>query len=138
MASANLSDMKYCRNYYYYQPNDHKCGDCSIRAVAGALDVKWEEALRILCDEAFKTRETPCAVDNIISALKPYGFKWVAIKPKKGEKRPTVTDFARDHADGSRYILRVSGHVVCAHDGNYYDIWDCGKKCLYGYLEKSV
>lgn len=32
----------YHKNFEYYRPNTHKCGDCAIRAVAKALDVSWE------------------------------------------------------------------------------------------------
>ena len=126
----------YFDNFEYYQPNDHKCGDCAIRAVSKALNVSWNVSLDILSYSAFKIKEPPTSCDNITEALKMYGFKWVPIKPKRGEKRPTVSQFAKEHSD-STYICRVSGHIVCAKDGKYYDIWDSGDKSLYGYWEKN-
>lgn len=122
-------------NFQYYQPNDHVCGDCGIRAVAKAIGCTWEDSLTTLYNTAIKMKEAPGSCDNITETLKPYGFKWVAIKPKTGEKRPTVSDFAKSHEKGV-YICRVSGHVVCARNGNYFDIWDSGEKSLYGYWEK--
>ena len=122
-------------NFEYYQPNDHECGDCGIRAVAKALDCSWEDSLTKLFGSAIKIKEAPGSCDNITETLKEYGFKWVPVKPERGSKRPTVSEFAKNH-DGT-YILRVSGHVVCAKDGKYYDIWDSGSKSLYGYWVKE-
>ena len=125
----------YHDNFEYYQPNDHKCGDCGIRAVSKALDVSWNVSLDILCSTAVKIKEPPTSCDNITETLKNYGFEWHAIKPRKGEKRATVAEFAEQNKDKT-IICRVSGHVVCAKDGKYYDIWDSGDKSLYGYWVK--
>lgn len=122
-------------NFEYYQPNDHICGDCGIRAVSKALNSTWEYALTALYETALKIKEAPGSCDNITETLGKRGWKWVPISPKSGEKRPTVSDFAREHPDGN-YICRVSNHVVCARNGFYYDIWDCGDKSLYGYWEE--
>ena len=123
-------------NFEYYQPNDHECGDCGIRAVSKALDLSWKDSLTALYLNALDIKEAPCSCDNITETLKKHGFKWVAIKPKRGEKRPTVSEFAKSCTSGT-YICRVSGHVVCAKGGKYYDIWDSGGKSLYGYWEKQ-
>lgn len=123
-------------NFEYYQPNDHICGDCGIRAVAKALDCSWEESLTRLFNHAVKIKEAPESRENITETLKEYGFKWVATSPKRGEKRPTVSSFAKEHPNGT-YVLNVSSHVVCAKDGKYYDIWDSGSKSLYGYWAKE-
>ena len=122
-------------NFEYYQPNDHICGDCGIRAVSKALDITWDDSLTTLYLNALKIKEAPGSCDNITDTLKNFNFKWVCIKPQKGTKRPTVSEFVKSHNSGT-YICRVSGHVVCAKDGKYHDIWDCGDKSLYGYWEK--
>lgn len=45
-------------NFEYYQPNDHECGDCGIRAVSKALgNISWEEALTELYNTAIKIKE---------------------------------------------------------------------------------
>ena len=122
-------------NFEYYQPNDHECGDCGIRAVSKALgDISWEKALTELYNTAIKIKEAPGSCDNITETLRKYGWRWVPFKPKRGQKRPTVSELAK--ANEGTYICRVSGHVVCAKNGKYYDIWDSGDKSLYGYWEK--
>ena len=123
-------------NFEYYQPNDHICGDCGIRAVSKALGCSWENALTALYNNALKIKEAPGSCDNITETLKPYGFKWIPVKTVRGKPRPTVSSFAKEHKDGT-YILRVSNHVVCADGGKYHDIWDCGSKSLYGYWAKE-
>ena len=123
-------------NFEYYQPNDHVCGDCGIRAVSKALGCTWAEALTHLYNKALIIKDAPEARETITETLKEHGFKWVAIRPKRGEKRPTVASFAKENKNGI-YILNLSGHVVCAKEGKYFDIWDCGHKSLYGYWEKE-
>ena len=122
-------------NFEYYQPNTHDCGDCAIRSVSKALNIDWLDSFNILCQSAIEFQEPTESCDNITNALKPYGFSWTPIKPKKGESRPTVSEFASEHR--GTYILRVSGHVVRAKDNKYYDIWDSGDKSLYGYWVKD-
>ena len=44
-------------------------------------------------------------------------------------------DFTPDYSEGT-YFLSVANHVVASVDGNFYDTWDSGDCCLYGYWEK--
>ena len=67
--------------------------------------------------------------------LKSKGFTWIPIKPDRGEKRPTVSEFARDHK--GTYVISVAGHLTSCKDGKFYDIWDCGSKSMYGYWVKK-
>lgn len=123
-------------NFEYYQPNDHITGDCGIRAVSKALDCSWEDALTKLYASAMKIKEAPGSRENIENTLKDYGFKWVPITPKRGEKRPTVASFAKENGEKT-YVLSLASHVVCAKNGKYYDIWDSGDKSMYGYWVKE-
>ena len=122
-------------NFEYYQPNDHICGDCGIRAVSKALGLSWEDSLTLLYNTALKIKEAPGSCDCISECLKQFGFEWVPITPKRGGTRSSVSAFTKANNQGT-YILRVSNHVVCAKNGKYYDIWDCGDKSLYGYWVK--
>lgn len=125
----------YFDNFEYFQPNIRKCGDCHVRAVAKATDKTWLETFDGLYEVARKSQYPLGSCESITDYLAGMGFKWVAIKPKRGSTRPTVSEFAKSHKKGS-YVLRVSNHVVGAKNGKYYDIWDCGDKSLYGYWEK--
>lgn len=126
----------YHKNFEYFQPNGHITGDCSIRAVCGALNISWHTALDKLVEYAHKLSETPTSTECVGALLIENGFKWHPIDVSDGGKRPKVYEFANSH--NTACVLRVSSHLVCSVGGNYKDIWDCGEKCLYGYWEKSV
>ena len=71
------------------------------------------------------------------SYLKANGFEYHGISNKKGSKRPTVDRFTKDHKDGF-YFLNVANHCVASVDGFYYDTWESGECCMYGYWEKKL
>ena len=62
-------------------------------------------------------------------------FEYVGISNKKGSKRPTVESFTKEHKEGT-YFLSVANHAVASVDGYFYDKWDSGDCCLYGYWKK--
>jgi len=126
----------YFNNFEYFQPNTHKCGDCHIRSVCAATGMSWMEVLEGLYQKARIMYEPVGSTETITALLADKGYKWIAIKPKRGEKRPTVSEFANDHKNEA-YVMRVSSHVVGGKNGKYMDIWDCGDKSLYGYWLKS-
>lgn len=126
--------------YKYYQPNKNdpgcKYGDCVIRAFAKALGMDW---LQVFDELVWVARGYQCMPNNktcFEEYLKGKGFTYQGISNKKGTKRPTVESFAREHKDGT-YVLIVANHVVAVVDGIYYDTFDCGHKCLYGFWKKN-
>ena len=125
----------YHDNFEYYQPNDHICGDCSIRAVAGALGITWHTALDKLVEKAHKLTDAPTSTECVGALLLDNGFKWHPIDVSGGGKRPKVSEFVKSH--DTTCVLRVSSHLVHSRNGHYRDIWDCGEKSLYGYWEKK-
>ena len=130
------------KRYVYYQPNEKdikdKYSDCQIRALARALDCTWLEAFdRALpfCREEQAPLPFDAPIDVRKRILAKLGFEYRAISVKKGCKRPTVDGFAKDHPTGT-YICNVANHEVAVVDGRYYDTWNSGRKCVYGYFEK--
>lgn len=119
------------RKWRWYQPNDHRTGDCVIRAYSKYHDIDWLSAFDILMPLARERKEN-------LTLLFQYangdiaGMKWHSLPAIKGRKRITVERFAKDHKEG-RYILKVANHVVAVKDGYFWDIWDCGECCVYGY-----
>lgn len=129
------------KRFCYYQPNamDHRdmFGDCQIRALSKALNCTWMEAfdkaVRICrTEQASMLFSVPVTIRNRM--LDKLGFDYHGISNKKGSERPTVASFAKDHPTGT-YICCVANHVVAVVNGRYYDTWDCGWRCLYGYFE---
>lgn len=128
------------KRYKYYQPNKKdikdKYGDCVVRALTKVMNKTWLEVFNELITYAI---EIQCMPNNKICYeryLKDNGFEYHGISNKKGSKRPTVESFTKEHKAGT-FFLNVANHVVSVVDGIYYDTWDSGQCCLYGYYEKE-
>jgi len=126
----------YFKNFEYFQPNIHKCGDCHIRCICAATGKSWLEVFDGMVESARRNQWNLGLTENITDYLSSLGFEWHAVKPKRGESRPTVAEFAEQHKNDA-YVMRVSNHVVGGTNGKYADIWDCGYKSLYGYWIKK-
>ena len=131
------------RNPYfvYYQPNEKdlkdEFGDCQVRALSKVLDCTWLEAFDMtipICREEQTYTIFGGSMSVKKSSLARLGFEYTGVSNKKGTKRPTVKSFAKLHETG-RYILKVANHVVACVNGKYYDTWDSGDCCLYGFYE---
>lgn len=132
------------RRYVYYQPNEKdltdKFGDCQIRALSKALNCSWLEAFDkaiSVCRDEWVSLIFDAPIPIRSRMLAKLGFEYHGISNKKGSKRPTVDSFAKDHPTGS-YICGVAHHEVAVVDGKYYDTWDSGDCCMYGYFEKVI
>lgn len=127
--------------YKYFQPNKKdlkdEYGDCAIRALCKALNVEWIEAFKLIIPYEMEYQcPFPCMTLNLYKQMfTNLGFKYYGISNKKGSKRPTVEQFAKEHKQGI-YILSTAGHFVTVVDGDWYDTWRSDDKCLYGYYEK--
>lgn len=122
--------------YRYYQPNKKDLkdnhGDCVIRAPTMILDKSWLGVFDDLVPYARELQNDLACRPVYEKYLIDNGFTYVGISNRRGSKRLTVSQFARDHKKG-RYFCNLANHVVCVVDGVYYDTWDCGDSCLYGY-----
>lgn len=53
--------------------------------------------------------------------------------------QPTVEKFCEEHPTGTYLILcgkkRLTEHMVCVIDGDYYDTWDSGDNLVFCYFE---
>lgn len=126
--------------YQYYQPNKKdikdEFGDCVIRTLTKVLDREWIEVFEELIPYAREFQCMPNGKKCYETYLKDNGFTYHGISNKKGSKRPTVESFTKSHKEGT-YVLRVANHLVASSNGKYYDTWDSGECCMYGYWEKG-
>ena len=121
------------KHWRWFQPNNHRTGDCVIRSFCKYMDVNWVTAFDRLVPIARERQENLGLLFQYADGdMKELGLIWHPLKVVKGKKRITVEEFAKSHKEG-RYILRVSNHVVTVKDGYYWDIWECGDCCVYGY-----
>ena len=128
------------KRYKYYQPNKKdikdRQGDCVVRALTKVMNKTWLEVFNELIPYAIEIQCMPNSKTCYESYLKDNGFEYHGISNKKGSKRPTVESFTKEHKAGT-FFLNVANHVVSVVDGIYYDTWDSGQCCLYGYYEKE-
>lgn len=128
-------------NFKYYQPNKldikDKYGDCVVRALTKVTGKEWLEIFEELLPYARKLQCMPSGKPCYERYLAEHNFVYHGISNKKGTKRPTVAGFAKTHKEGI-YFLNVANHCVAVAGGNYYDTWDSGDCCLYGYWEKKL
>jgi hypothetical protein len=110
--------------YVYYQPNPvgRNVGDCSIRAVAKALDIDWEGAYALVVANGFQMGDVPSSDAVWGSVLRQFGF-YREVVSNSCPDCYTAADFARDHPRGT-FVLGFGGHVATMKDGDLFDSWD--------------
>lgn len=117
--------------YKFYNPNPlgrKTVGDCSVRAVAKALDISWDEAHDLLSDMSKKMGTVMNDNDVISAVLRMHGF-YRENFPWACRDCYTVKEFARDNPVGT-YVVGTGSHVVTVIDGDYYDTWRSGDESI--------
>ena len=111
-----------------YNPNPvgRRVGDCSVRAIAKALDLEWEDAFWLMCANAAQMGDMPSSDAVWGSVLRQRGYFRTAI-PNVCPTCYTAEDFCRDNPKGT-YVLGFGGHVACVRDGVLYDSWDSSQE----------
>lgn len=114
--------------YVYFNPNPvgRMVGDCSIRAIAKALDVSWEDAYAKVAANGFRMGDMPSSNSVWGSVLRQNGFYRKSL-PDLCPDCYTAEDFCKDNPTGV-YVLGFGGHVATIVDGVLYDSWDSSKE----------
>lgn len=122
-----------------YNPNPvgRMAGDCSVRAVACALDISWEKAYALIAKNGFLMGDVMSSNAVWGSVLRQHGFKRTNI-PETCPDCYTADDFAKDHPYGT-YVLGFGNHVATVVDGMIYDSWDSSNEIpqYYWYKEET-
>lgn len=107
-----------------YNPNPagRAVGDCSVRAVAAALGVDWEEAYALIAEAGYQMGDMPSSNSVWGAVLRRNGFYRHAI-PNTCPDCYTMERFAEDHPEGI-YVVGTGNHVVTIRDGWIMDAWD--------------
>lgn len=113
-------------------PSKRECDDDVVRSLALALQKDWPEVYADICALGAQMACMPTEKVCYRAYLANLGFKRIGVSNRKGSRRPTVQRFAETHRDGV-YLLQAARRLVPVIDGHYYDIIDCGSKCLYAY-----
>lgn len=121
-----------------YNPNPvaNKVGDCSVRAVAKALNTGWQSAYISLMMNGFSMGDMPSSDSVWGATLRQNGFSRKAL-PDTCPDCYTAADFCEDHPKGT-FVLAFGGHVATVVDGDLYDSWDSSGETpqFYWYKEE--
>lgn len=121
-----------CQNivmaYVEFNPNPtgRRVGDCSVRAVAAALDISWEEAFALMAINAYQMGDVISADSVWGSVLRQHGF-YRSYLLNDCPDCYTAGEFAEDHPEGI-YVLGFGGHVATIKNGELMDAWDSSKE----------
>ena len=107
---------------YNPSPVGRKTGDCTVRALAKALDIDWESAYVRLCMNGYAMGAMPDSREMFSATLRKNGFYRTAI-PNTCPDCYTADDFCEDNPDGT-FVLAFDHHVATVVDGVLYDLWD--------------
>ena len=125
--------------YIFDNPNPigSYVADCSVRAVAKALNISWEDAYVKMTINGINMGDL-ISSDNVWgSVLRQNGF-YRAVIPNTCPACYTADEFCRDHPKGI-FVLGFGNHVATVVDGNLYDTWDSTKlvPMYYWYKEDN-
>lgn len=122
---------------YNPNPTGRKVGDCSVRAVAKALDIDWETAYLLMMANGYHMGDMPSSDSVWGSVLRQNGFYMRAL-PDTCPECYTARDFCLDHPHGT-FVLGFGGHTACVKDGDLYDAWDSSQEIpLFVWYKKEV
>ena len=120
-----------------YNPNPagRNVGDCSVRAIAKALDTDWEDAYLQLVKAGYQMCDMPSSNSVIGALLRKNGFYRHTV-PNTCPECYTAADFVIDHPHGV-YVLFFGNHVATAVDGVVFDSWQSTAEIPQYYWSKE-
>lgn len=120
---------------YNPNPTGRRVEDCSVRAVAKALNTDWEDAYARIASAGYAMGDMPHSNSVWGAVLRQNGFYRKSI-PDTCPDCYTAEDFSEDHKDGI-YVLGFGRHVATVKDGDLYDSWDSSKEIPQYYWHKK-
>lgn len=117
----------------YYNPNPlaNRTEDCTVRALAKALNISWDEAHFLLSTASRDMGLVMHHNDAMSGVLRQNGF-YRAVIPNTCPDCYTAKDFCKDNPRGT-FVLGFVGHVATVKNGRLYDTWD-SSECVPVYF----
>lgn len=123
--------------YFNANPKGHKTGDCSTRAITKAAGLDYRQVLHLQCEVACKICYDITSTQVCSKVIENLGFIPHSVSVARGETRPTIATLAEEYPECA-ILARVANHWNCAVGGDYFDIWDSGKKSVYKFWTKRL
>lgn len=121
--------------YKNENPLGKSVGDCTVRAIATALDCDWYTAFLDLCLFGMIQADMPSSNAVSTAYLKRNGFHRRTI-PDDCPECYSIIDFCRDHPKGT-YIIGTGSHLTTVIDGVLFDTWNAENETPVYYFEKG-
>lgn len=118
-------------------PKGRKTGDCSTRAIAYALSITWEEALKLQCEEAIKCKWDITSRQVMERVLARYGYVKRPQPRTVNNLKYCIYDLDKCISLEERerkIVCNVAHHYVVLDGHEYVDSWDSGCKCCGNYF----
>lgn len=112
--------------------------DCSIRAIAQATGMRYEDIRTMEFNNSVLTGYMMDDMKNITSLLAKMGFERHG-KPFKDDG----TTYKAGEMDelvskGYTAIVQIAHHLTCVYQSKIIDLWDCRSKSVYGYWTRKI
>lgn len=117
-------------------PKGRKTGDCSTRAIAGTLNISWEEALQLQFEESMKSCYGITNKEVTEAVLARFGYVKMKEPRKWNNKRYNVNEMDQILTEKQMQegvLVAIAGHDTCIKNGVIQDLWDCGRKSVRNY-----
>lgn len=111
---------------YNPNPTGRRVEDCSIRAVAKALGIDWEQAYGLVTAAGYGMGDMPHSNSVWGAVLRQNGFNRMSL-PDECPDCYTAEEFCIDNPHGV-YVLGFGRHVATVIDGTLYDSWDSSQE----------
>jgi len=124
--------------YVFYNPNPvgRFTIDCMPRALSKVLDIDWDTASVLLCNNAIKMATVECSNEVLAAVLRQNGFYREVIDNNCPDCY-TAEEFCNEHFKGT-YVLGFGEHVCAVIDGVIYDTTNPSKTVpLYFWYKNS-
>ena len=118
-------------------PKNRKTGDCSTRAIAYALGITWEEALKLQYEESLKTKYDLTSRQVMERVLGKFGYvKRHQPRTEHNLKYPiySLDKCICEEERNRKIVCNVANHYVVVDGDEYVDTWDSGCKCCGNYF----
>lgn len=117
-------------------PKGRKTGDCSTRAIAGTLNISWEEALKQQVKWSLKTYYDLTSKQVVEKVLSEWRFVKMKQPRKYNGKKYEVRELdeiltPKQLEEG--VLVTVANHHTCIKEGKIQDTWNCGRKSVGNY-----
>lgn len=111
---------------YNPNPTGRMVGDCSVRAIAKALNTDWETAYALIASNGYAMGDVMSSDSVWGAVLRQNGFYRKSI-PDSCPDCYTANDFCRDNPKGT-FVLGFGGHVATVVDGTLFDSWNSSRE----------